>query len=245
MTTIAQRLAAVRKRISDAERLHGRPAGSVRLLAVSKTRQADELRQTLAQGQTAFGENYLQEARQKQDALHGAGIEWHFIGPLQANKTNPVATYFDWVHSVDRLKLATRLNAQRPANLPPLNVCLQVNISREPTKAGLAAEHAAELADAIGGLDRLRLRGLMCIPAPAESESARRAPFRALKELQDQLIASGHDLDTLSMGMSGDLEAAIAEGATLVRVGTDIFGSRTPASAGGNESPELGSSRHG
>lgn len=226
MTTLAQRLAAVRRRISDAERLHGRPAGSVRLLAVSKTRSADELRQILALGQTAFGENYLQEAREKQDALAGADIEWHFIGPLQSNKTNPVATYFDWVHSVDRLKLTRRLNAQRAEQLPQLNVCLQVNISGEGSKSGLAPEQVPELADAIHGLSRLRLRGLMCIPAPQEDEAARRAPFRALRELQDRLIADGHDLDTLSMGMSADLEAAIAEGATLVRVGTDIFGAR-------------------
>lgn len=227
MTTIAQRFAAVRRRIADAERRHDRPPGSVSLLAVSKTRTADELRQALALGQNAFGENYLQEARQKQDALAGAGIEWHFIGPLQSNKTNPVARYFDWVHSVDRLKLAQRLAAQRPDALPPLNVCLQVNISDEDSKSGLPPGEVADLAHEVAGMPRLHLRGLMCIPAPASGEEEQRKPFRALRTLRNELYADGLHLDTLSMGMSADLEAAIAEGATLVRVGTDLFGPRT------------------
>jgi len=234
MTDIAQRLDSVSKRIREAEKHHHRPAGSVTLLAVSKTRPAADLRQALAWGQTEFAENYLQEARDKQDALradpsHPPGktiVTWHFIGPLQSNKTKAVATYFDWVHSVDRLKLAQRLNDQRPEHLPPLNICLQVNISDEDTKAGLAPADVADLARAVAGMRRLRLRGLMCIPAPADTEAHQRAPFRALRQLQQQLIHQGHALDSLSMGMSGDLEAAVAEGATLVRVGTDIFGPR-------------------
>jgi len=226
MTTIAQRLETVRQRIRDAEIRYRRAPGSVQLLAVSKTRPAADLREAFACGQRAFGENYLQEAREKQEQLADTAIEWHFIGPLQSNKTKAVAACVDWVHSVDRLKLAKRLNSHRPDDMEPLNICLQVNISAEDTKAGVAPAGVAELAAEFAGFPRLRLRGLMCIPAPARDEPARRAPFRALRELQEKLISGGMALDTLSMGMSADLEEAIAEGATLVRVGTDIFGAR-------------------
>ncbi|SEO92718.1 YggS family pyridoxal phosphate-dependent enzyme [Aquisalimonas asiatica] len=227
MTETAERLAAVQARIRAAEAQYRRAAGSVTLLAVSKTKPVEAIRDAMAAGQSAFGENYVQEARDKQDAL-GADTtaEWHFIGPLQSNKTKLVAPHFDWVHSVEREKIARRLSEQRPDGLPPLNVCLQVNVSGEDSKSGVAPDHVPALADAVAALPRLRLRGLMCIPAPAEGFDAQRAPFRALRELLESLQRSGLELDTLSMGMSGDLEAAVAEGSTMVRVGTDIFGPR-------------------
>lgn len=225
--TLGQRLEAVRRRIAAAEAQYRREPGSVRLLAVSKTQPVEALREALRAGQSAFGENYLQEAQAKQQALAGTGIQWHFIGPLQSNKAKPVAGCFDWVHSVDRLRLARRLNDHRPDDAEPLNICLQVNISGEQSKSGVAPEAVAELAAALQEFPRLRLRGLMCIPAPADNAAGRRRPFRALRQLQERLVADGYPLDTLSMGMSADLEEAIAEGATLVRVGTDIFGPRT------------------
>jgi pyridoxal phosphate enzyme (YggS family) len=223
---LAERLAAVRARIAAAEQAAGRPAGSVALLAVSKTQPAEALRTAFAAGQRAFGENYVQEALAKQEALRELPIEWHFIGPVQGNKTKSIAENFDWVHSIDRLKIAQRLSDQRPASAVPLSVCLQVNVSGEASKAGVAPEAAAELARQIAALPRLRLRGLMAIPAPAENPEQQRQPLHQLQELYATLKASGLALDTLSMGMSDDLEAAVAEGSTLVRIGTAIFGAR-------------------
>ncbi|HRZ53550.1 MAG TPA: YggS family pyridoxal phosphate-dependent enzyme [Candidatus Contendobacter sp.] len=225
-TEFADRLRAVRDRIHAAEQRFQRPPGAVRLLAVSKTQPVTAVAAMAAAGQTGFGENYVQEALDKMTELAALALEWHFIGPIQANKTRPIAERFAWVHSVDRLKLAERLSAQRPASLPPLNVCLQVNIDREPTKHGLDPAEVSAIAAAVAVLPRLRLRGLMAIPAPATDFAAQRPAFARLRILQDQLTAAGLALDTLSMGMSDDLEAAIAEGATLVRVGTALFGPR-------------------
>lgn len=227
MTDIATRLQAVRERIRAAEKHYARAAGSVDLLAVSKTHSAAAVAQALRAGQRAFGENYLQEALEKAQALTGEPVEWHFIGPLQSNKTKAVARHFDWVHSLDRLKIARRLSEQRPSDAPPLNICLEVNIDSEASKAGLLPEAVPELARAVAELPGLRLRGLMAIPGPRDDPAGRREPFRRLRELLDALRGRGlNTLDTLSMGMSNDLEAAIAEGATLVRVGTAIFGPR-------------------
>lgn len=227
MNTVQERLERVLGRIREAELRYGRPAGSVQLLAVSKTRPPADLRAALAAGQTRFGESYLSEALAKMAALAGEPVEWHFIGPVQSNKTRGIAESFQWVHSVDRLKIAQRLDVQRPASLPPLNVCLQVNISGEPTKSGISPAGLAELARQVRSLPRLRLRGLMAIPAPGQGdEMARRRPFRDLRQALENLNAERPGLDTLSMGMSDDFELAIAEGATLVRVGTDIFGPR-------------------
>ncbi len=220
------RLAAVHAAIAAAAARHQRPAAAVALLAVSKTQPAATIRAAAATGQRRFGENYLQEALAKMAELGDLDLEWHFIGPLQSNKTRPVAEHFAWVHSVDRLKLAERLSAQRPAALPPLNVCLQVNISAEASKSGCSLAELPALARAVAALPRLRLRGLMAIPAPAEGLEQQRQPFRRLREALEQLNAAGLQLDTLSMGMSDDLEAAVAEGATLVRVGSAIFGAR-------------------
>ena len=203
---------------------------SVTLLAVSKTFDAEAVREALAAGQHAFGENYVQEALAKIDALASlrSQLEWHFIGPLQSNKTRSVAEAFDWVHSVDRLKIAQRLAEQRPPHLPPLQLCLQVNVSGEASKSGVAPAELPALARAVAALpaERVRLRGLMSIPEPAAGLDAQRRPHRLLRELMDVLIAQGLVLDTLSMGMSGDLEAAVAEGSTMVRVGSAIFGAR-------------------
>lgn len=227
MTEIAERLARVQAGIRAAEAQYQRAAGSVVLLAVSKTKPVGAIRDAVAAGQVAFGENYVQEARDKQDALGPDPVaEWHFIGPLQSNKTKLVAPHFDWVHSVEREKIARRLSEQRPDGLPPLNVCLQVDVSGEESKSGIAPESLPALAKTVAGLPGLHLRGLMCIPAPAEDFDAQRAPFRVLRELLTDLQRHGLELDTLSMGMSGDLEAAVAEGSTIVRVGTDIFGAR-------------------
>ncbi|MFJ2993189.1 YggS family pyridoxal phosphate-dependent enzyme [Pandoraea sp. NPDC087047] len=231
MSTIAAHLDDVLSRITRATADAGRPAGSVRLLAVSKTFGANAVRDALAAGQRAFGENYVQEALDKMAALAGEtvggeSLEWHFIGPLQSNKTRPVAEHFDWVHSVDRLKIAERLSAQRPANLPPLQVCLQVNISGETSKSGVSPAEVPALARAIAALPNLQLRGLMAIPEPEDDPARQREPLRAVRALFDALRADGLPLDTLSMGMSGDLEAAVAEGATMVRIGTAIFGAR-------------------
>ena len=203
----------------------------VTLLAVSKTCGADAVRQAFAAGQRAFGENYVQEALDKIEALADLRSQlcWHLIGPLQSNKTRPVAATFDWVQSVDRLKIAQRLSEQRPPHLAPLQLCLQVNISGEASKSGLAPAEVPALAQAVAALPRLRLRGLMAIPEPAGDDAARRAPHRALRELLAALNAQGLALDTLSMGMSADLEAAVVEGATLLRVGTAVFGSRPAA----------------
>ncbi len=225
--TIAARLGAVRERIAEACRRAGRGTDEVTLLAVSKTQPAEALREAWEAGQRAFGESYLQEALDKIEALRGlTGVEWHFIGPLQSNKTRRIAGNFQWVHGVDRLKVARRLSEQRPEGLPPLSVCIQVNTSGEASKAGVHPEELPALAEAVAELPRLHLRGLMTIPAPASTLEAQRRPFRLLRRLLEALQERGLPLDTLSMGMSGDLEAAILEGATLVRVGTAIFGPR-------------------
>ncbi|MGD8407081.1 MAG: YggS family pyridoxal phosphate-dependent enzyme [Thiohalophilus sp.] len=226
MNSIAQRLETVRKRITEAEYRAGRTPGSVRLLAVSKTRPVADLRAALAAGQSCFGENYLQDALPKISELADENIEWHFIGPIQSNKTRDIASHFHWVHSVDRLKIARRLSEHRPTELPPLNICLQVNTSGESSKAGVSPTETAELARAIAELPGLNLRGLMTLPAPADDFEQQRAPFRQLHTLFEELRNNGLELDTLSMGMSNDLEAAIEEGATMVRIGTAIFGPR-------------------
>lgn len=226
ITDFAARLHAVLARIRAAEQRFQRPPGSVRLLAASKTQSPAAIAAIAAAGQTCFGENYVQEALDKMVELATLDLEWHFIGPIQANKTRGIAEHFAWVHGVDRLKIAERLSAQRPDHLPPLNVCLQVNVDREPTKHGLDESEVAEVARAVAALPRLRLRGLMAIPAPAADFAAQRRPLARLRELWERLNAGGLALDTLSMGMTDDLEAAIAEGATLVRVGTALFGPR-------------------
>jgi pyridoxal phosphate enzyme (YggS family) len=228
MSSIGTSLQEVKGRIVAACLAAGRDAQAVTLLAVSKTQPAAALREAAAAGQRAFGENYVQEALDKIVALQDLDLQWHLIGPLQSNKTRVVAQAFDWVHSVDRLKTAQRLAEQRPAHLPPLQLCLQVNVSGEASKSGVSPAELPALATAVAALpaDRVHLRGLMCIPAPAASEAAQRAPLRALRALRDDLQARGLQLDTLSMGMSEDLEAAVAEGSTLLRIGSAIFGRR-------------------
>ena len=228
MATILGNIQQVRARIAKACDGAKRPVQSVTLLCVSKTFGSEAVREAHAAGERAFGENYVQEGVDKIAALADlrASLEWHLIGPLQSNKTRVVAEQFDWVHTVDRLKIAQRLSEQRPAGLPPLQVCLQVNISGEASKSGLAPAEVAAVAHAVAALPRLRLRGLMAIPEPAGDLAAQRVPHRALRGLLEQLRAGGLDLDTLSMGMSADLEAAILEGATLVRIGSAIFGAR-------------------
>ncbi len=231
MATIAAQLAQVEQRIALACEASGRPVHSVTLLAVAKTFGAEAVREAYGAGARRIGENYVQEGVEKIAALADlrADLEWHLIGPLQSNKTRIVAEQFDWVHSVDRLKIAERLSEQRPPNLPPLQVCLQVNISGETSKSGVAPAQVPGLAKAVSMLPRLRLRGLMAVPEARGDFEAQRAPHRALRELLAELGAAGLALDTLSMGMSADLEAAIAEGATLVRVGSAIFGPRPAA----------------
>ncbi|MBK1612649.1 YggS family pyridoxal phosphate-dependent enzyme [Rubrivivax gelatinosus] len=230
MGSISSNLQEVKRRIAAAANAAGRDAQSVTLLAVTKTFPAADVRAAWAAGQAAFGENYVQEALAKIGELADLRpqLEWHLIGPLQSNKTRPVAEAFDWVHSVDRLKIAQRLAEQRPAWLPPMQLCLQVNVSGEASKSGCAPEDLPALAHAVAALpaDRVRLRGLMAIPEPAADAAAQRAPLAQLRALMARLNAEGLGLDTLSMGMSADLEAAVAEGATLVRIGTAIFGRR-------------------
>ena len=226
MTTIAQRLAQVHDRINIVLRASHRPAGSVQLLAVSKTHSIHAIREAAAAGQLAFGESYLQEALDKLAQLKDLPLRWHYIGPIQSNKTAAIAQNFAWVHSLDRLKIAQRLNDQRPPTHTRLNVCLQVNISGEASKSGVAPGELAELAQKIAQLPRLHLRGLMAIPAPSPDMATQRHAFAAVHRLFDELKSRGLLLDTLSMGMTDDLEAAILEGATIVRVGTAIFGQR-------------------
>ena len=226
MATIASNLQAVRNAMAEAAAAAGRSPDSVGLLAVSKTFGADAIREAYRAGQTRFAESYVQEALHKIAALHGLPIEWHYIGPIQSNKTRAIAEHFAWAHSVDRLKIAERLSAQRPARLPPLQVCLQVNISNEASKSGVLPGEAAQLARAIAQLPHVELRGLMAIPEPSDEVAAQRTSFARLRELLEQLNQQGLQLDTLSMGMSQDFAAAIAEGATLVRVGSAIFGNR-------------------
>lgn len=230
MTTISDNLQAIRDRVDGACRQAGRPASDVQVLAVSKTFGPEEVQEAVAAGQRLFGENYVQEGLDKLQALRVAAphvaLEWHCIGPIQSNKTRIVATHFDWVHTIDRIKIAQRLSEQRPPGAAPLQVCLQVNIDEGANKSGVAPQDLAGLAQAVAALPNLRLRGLMSIPEPSEDAQTQRALFRRVKSLYDQLNAHGFSLDTLSMGMSDDLEAAIAEGSTLVRVGRAIFGHR-------------------
>ena len=227
MATIAANMQAVRNRIAGAARAAGRPPEDVTLLAVSKTFPAERIAEAYAAGQRRFGENRAQEAVEKITKLAGLALEWHFIGPIQSNKTGVIGVHFQWVHSVERERIAQRLNASRPEGAPPLNVCIQVNVSGEASKSGIEPGEEAALAAAIARLPRLRLRGLMAIPEPTTDVALQRRRFALLRSLKDGLVARGHALDTLSMGMSDDLEAAIAEGATIVRVGTAIFGPRS------------------
>ena len=230
MTTIEGNLQQVRERLARACEAAGRDVNAVTLLAVSKTFGPEQVLDAVAAGQRAFGENYIQEGVEKvlalQALLPGGDLEWHCIGPVQSNKTRLVATHFDWVHSVDRLKIAQRLSEQRPEDRAPLQVCLQVNVDGGANKSGVAPDELPALAHAVATLPRLRLRGLMCIPEPSEDVVVQRAAFRRVRELQQVLIGQGLALDVLSMGMSDDLEPAVAEGATLVRVGRAIFGHR-------------------
>ena len=228
MSTIAENIAKVGERIRAAAQASGRDLDHIGLLAVSKTKPAAAVREAYAAGIRDFGENYLQEALEKQAELSELPLIWHFIGPIQSNKTKPIAEHFAWVHSVDRLKIAQRLSEQRPIDLPPLNICLQVNVSAEDSKSGCAPAELAALALAVSQLPNLRLRGLMAIPEPTDDVAAQRAAFARLRELRDGLPLP---LDTLSMGMSHDLDAAIAEGATWVRIGTALFGARDYSNA--------------
>lgn len=233
MSAIDQNLQAVHRAIDDAANEAQRAPATVQLLAVSKTFDAQAVMAAMRAGQTAFGENYLQEALDKMAALAAlvdgapqSTLEWHFIGPIQSNKTRPIAEHFDWVHTVEREKIAVRLSEQRPAHLPPLNICLQVNISGEASKSGAAPDELPALARQVAALPRLRLRGLMAIPEPSDDFAAQRDAFRRVRQLHEHLREQGLPLDTLSMGMSADLRAAVVEGATIVRVGSAIFGAR-------------------
>ena len=223
MSTIADNISHVGSRIQTATQAAHRPENSVQLLAVSKTKPAEALREAYAAGLRDFGENYLQEALSKQLELADLPLIWHFIGPIQSNKTRAIAEHFDWVHSVDRLKIAQRLSEQRPAELPPLIICIQVNVSGEASKSGCTPEDLPALAAAISALPRLKLRGLMAIPEPTDDRAEQDAAFAAVQKLRASLDLP---LDTLSMGMSHDLESAIAQGATWVRIGTALFGAR-------------------
>lgn len=224
---VAAALARIRERIATAAQQAGRDAADITLVAVSKTKPAALVAEALDAGQRDFGENYLQDALAKIETLAAREPLWHFIGDIQSNKTRDIASNFAWAHAIDRFKIARRLSDQRPDGMAPLNICIQVNIDGEASKSGLAPDAAAELADRIAELDNICLRGLMAIPAPSDDADAQRRPFAALRELMEQLNAQGHTLDTLSMGMSADLETAIAEGATHVRVGTAVFGTRS------------------
>ncbi len=226
MENIAAALKALKARISELERRYERADGSVGLVAVSKTKPAEAVAAAYALGQRDFGENQLQEARVKLEKLSQLDIVWHFIGPIQSNKTRGIAEAFAWVHSLDRWKIASRLNNQRPVDLPALQVCIQVNVSGEKTKSGISLEALEEFASALSDLPRLKLRGLMTIPEPALEFEVQRRPFRQLREAMLDLNRKGFELDTLSMGMTDDMEAAIAEGATWIRIGTAIFGPR-------------------
>jgi PLP dependent protein len=228
--SISARLDHVRQAIAAAARAAARPPDSVLLIAVSKTFGSDAVIAAADAGQRMFGENYLQEALDKKLAVAAArpdlALEWHFIGPIQSNKTRPIAENFDWVHAVDREKIAQRLSDQRPADIPPLQICLQVNVSGEDSKSGVSPDELLPLARAVSAMPHLQLRGLMAIPEPTDDAERQRAPFIQLRQLAQQLREAGIETDTLSMGMSADMVAAIAEGATMVRVGTAIFGQR-------------------
>ncbi|MBB1486438.1 YggS family pyridoxal phosphate-dependent enzyme [Oceanospirillum sediminis] len=225
--TIAENLSGVREQIRQSCERYQRSPDTVTLLAVSKTKPAEALKAAWQAGQRDFGENYLQESLEKQEILKDLDICWHFIGPIQSNKTRAIAESFQWVHSVDRLKVAQRLNDQRPEHLPPLNICLQINISEEATKSGITLTELPELAAQIAQMPNLTLRGLMAIPAPADTQQEQRKPFAALQAALFELKADHPQMDTLSMGMTGDMDAAIAEGSTMVRIGTAIFGARS------------------
>lgn len=227
MNNLHERLQQVRLEIAEAERQSGREPGSVKLLAVSKTRAAGDVLALAQLGVSDFGENYVQEARAKIEQLGGHSPTWHFIGPIQSNKTRQTAEHFDWVHSVDRIKVAQRLNAARPTDLPPLNICIQVNVDAEATKSGIDPDEVEQLAGQVLPLSRLNLRGLMALPAPTEDFTAQRRAFMKLRRLQERLNETGYRLDTLSMGTTNDMRAAIAEGATVIRIGTALFGPRT------------------
>lgn len=224
MEDIAERFLHVRSQIRHATGIAGRPRGCVQLLAVSKTKPAADIAALYRLGQRHFAENYLQEALAKQRQLAAFNITWHFIGPIQSNKTKAIAGHFDWVHSVERLKIAQRLSEQRPEYLPPLNICLQVNISQESSKSGVSIAELPELVEAVRSLPRLRLRGVMAIPEPEDNYHQQRQPYRLLYQAVQQL--NDPALDSFSFGMSGDLKAAIMEGATMVRIGTALFGER-------------------
>jgi pyridoxal phosphate enzyme (YggS family) len=226
MSSIAQSLEKIRNRVTVLERRYGRAPGEVRVLAVSKTKPPDAVLAAAEVGQREFGENHVQDALTKLDALAHLDLVWHFIGPIQSNKTRVVASRFDWVHSIDRAKIARRLNQQRPENLPPLNVCIQVNVSGESSKSGVQADQVEALAQVVSELPRLALRGLMTLPQPCDDLEEQRRPFAALRVILEAQNARGLELDTLSMGMTNDMEAAIAEGATIIRIGTAIFGAR-------------------
>jgi pyridoxal phosphate enzyme (YggS family) len=230
MPIIKNNISSIQRRLQQAASDAGRTPNEVLLLAVSKTRTSTQIKAALAAGITSFGENYLQEALEKIDQLSSAELDWHFIGPLQSNKTRLAAENFSWIHSVDRLKIAQRLSDQRPSTMAPLNLCLQINIDNEPSKSGFSAQQALAAAADIANLPNVKLRGLMAIPQSRTDLKAQRTPFIKLRQLKDQinsLLDNSQKLDTLSMGMSGDMAAAILEGATIVRVGTDIFGPRS------------------
>lgn len=226
MQALLSNLAALNKRIRAAERKYHRADHSVQLLAVSKKQSIEKIKSVVEAGYTCFGENYLQEALPKISLLKNNSIEWHFIGGIQTNKTRAIAENFAWAHGISRYNVAERLHQQRPEHLPPLNVCIQININKEPKKQGILISELSELAGAIIKLDRLKLRGLMVIPAYTESFAEQRQIYRAVANAQHELVTQGFELDTLSMGMSHDFEAAIAEGSTIVRIGTAIFGER-------------------
>jgi pyridoxal phosphate enzyme (YggS family) len=233
MNNLKANLQNIYSRVEAACAAVGRERSEITILAVSKQHPASRIRALFELGQTRFGENYVQEALEKQQALADLQIEWHFIGPLQSNKTKEVAAHFDWAQSADRRKILRRLSEQRPSGLPPLNVLLQVNIDREPQKAGLAPEEVMDMAQYAGELNGLRLRGLMAIPKPTETIEEALPSYRKMKQLFDRLVETGFDVDTLSMGMSADLEAAIMAGSTMVRIGTDLLGPRPGPNAEG------------
>lgn len=224
--TIAHNINVIKEQISHFEQKYARKAGSVQLLAVSKTHPIDDIRASLSVDQYHFGENYLQDALTKIESIHEEAIKWHFIGPIQSNKTRQIAENFHWVHTIDRLKIAQRLSEQRNPELPPINVCIQVNVSDEKSKSGIHIEEALSLAKELVQLPNIRLRGLMTIPAATSDFDLQRHAFGILRELKNELHSQSIELDTLSMGMSNDMEAAIAEGSTMVRIGTAIFGAR-------------------